>query len=225
MTLLASWRDAWQQLGASNPDESLFHQLVACYSEPHRKYHTMQHLKECFAHLEALRSVAERPAEVALALWFNDAIYKTRRNDNEQKSAAWARNSAQAGGLSGESAARIFSLIMVTKHNAVPVARDAEVVVDADLAILGAEPARFDEYEHQVREEYSWVPEPLYRRERRKVLQAFSSRPSIYRTEHFRASREAQARENIARSLARLQAQPGVPPDVPAGASRRQGRG
>ena len=204
MTLLANWCGTWHQLGESSPDEDLFHQLVACYSEPHRKYHTMQHLAECFANLEALRSVAERPAEVEFALWFHDAIYKTRRNDNEEKSAEWARASAQAGGFSGEAIARIYKLVMATKHNAVPVGRDAKVLVDVDLAILGAEPARFDEYEHQVREEYSWAPGLLYRKERRKVLQEFASRQTIYCTEQFRASRESQARENIACSLARL---------------------
>lgn len=204
MTLLARWHAAWRQLGAPEADQDLFHRLVACYSEPHRKYHTMQHLNECFAHLESLRSIAERPAEVELALWFHDAIYKTSKKDNEERSAEWARESALAGGLSNDQAGRIFDLVTVTKHNAVPAGRDAEVLVDADLGILGADPARFDEYEGQVREEYPWVPGPLYRRERRRILQEFANRPSIYCTDHFRAKFEAQARDNIARSLARL---------------------
>jgi predicted metal-dependent HD superfamily phosphohydrolase len=93
---------------------------------------------------------------------------------------------------------------MATKHIAVPLGIDAEVLVDVDLGILGADPERFDEYERQVRKEYAWVPAPLYRRERRRVLQEFSSRPTIYFTEQFRLSHEVRARENIARSLARL---------------------
>jgi predicted metal-dependent HD superfamily phosphohydrolase len=204
MTLLAHWESAWRELGVSNADNSLFHQLVACYSEPHRKYHTMQHLNECFAHLETLRLAAERPAEVELAVWFHDAIYETRRKNNEEKSAEWARDSALAGGLPRDSAARIYDLVMVTKHNVVLFGRDAAIMVDIDLGILGTEAARFDEYENQVREEYSWVPWPLYRRERRKILHGFLSRQTIYCTEHFRTSYEAQARDNIARSLARL---------------------
>ena len=204
MTLLARWQSAWRQLGASDADEDLFQRLVACYSEPHRKYHTLQHLNECFAHLESVRSIAERPGEVELGLWFHDAIYKTSRKDNEERSAEWARDSARAGGLSEDQANRIFGLVMITKHNAVPVGRDAEVLVDVDLGILGSAPARFDEYEGQVREEYPWVPGPLYRKERRRILQEFANRPTIYRTDYFRAAYEAQARDNIARSLARL---------------------
>lgn len=123
MTLLARWRAAWRELGAQEAGEGLFRRLVACYSEPHRKYHTMQHLNECFAHLESVRSVAERPAEVELALWFHDAIYRTTKKDNEEHSAEWARDSALAGGLSNDRAARIFGLAMVTKHNAIPFVR------------------------------------------------------------------------------------------------------
>ena len=74
---LARWQGLWQQLGASTSNDELFFKLVKCYSEPHRKYHTMQHLNECFTHLEIVRSIAERSGEVELALWFHDAIYNT----------------------------------------------------------------------------------------------------------------------------------------------------
>ena len=204
MTTLARWHEAWQALGAPRVDEDLCRRLNACYSEPHRRYHTLQHLAECFAHLDVLREATERPAEVEIALWFHDAIYDTRRADNEERSAEWARDSAVAAGLAPETAVRIHSLVMATKHQAVPVGRDAEALIDADLGILGAEPARFDEYEEQVRVEYSWVPEALYRSERRKVLQDFAGRRAIYATERFRVSREARARANLARSLDRL---------------------
>lgn len=204
MTLIAHWRKAWQELGASNPDDNLFYQLVACYSEPHRKYHTMQHLNECFTHLEKLRSLAEHPAEIELALWFHDAVYDTKSQDNEEKSAEWARSSAQVNGLSSDSVLRLYDLVMATRHNTVAVDRDAVILVDIDLAILGAEPTRFDEYEYQIREEYSWVPQLVYQSERRKVLLEFFNRKTIYGTEQFRALFEAQARDNIARSLARV---------------------
>jgi predicted metal-dependent HD superfamily phosphohydrolase len=204
MMSLARWQSMWRQLGVSGADEELFRQLVACYSEPHRKYHTMQHLNECFAHLESVRLFAERAGEIELALWFHDAIYDTRRTDNEERSAEWARESAVAAGLSGDQASRIYQLVIATKHDAIPVGRDAAILVDIDLAILGSDEARFDEYEVQVREEYSWVPEPLFRKERRRILQEFASRQSIYSADYFQVEYEARARNNITRSLARL---------------------
>ncbi len=202
--LLARWHAAWQALGAVSAGDPLGRRVLARYAEPHRRYHTLRHLEECLAHLDTLRPIAERPAEVELALWFHDAVYDTRRDDNEERSAEWARKSARAGGLSADAAGRIHTLVMATRHDAPAVGRDAAVLVDADLAILGSDPARFDEYERQIRDEYAWVPEPIYRCERGKVLQAFLDRPSLYRTEPFRAAYEAQARENLARSLARL---------------------
>jgi predicted metal-dependent HD superfamily phosphohydrolase len=204
LTLLTRWQDMWRQLGASGSDDALFRRLVEFYSEPHRKYHTIQHLQECFAHLESVRSFAEHAGEVELALWFHDAIYNTHKKDNEERSAEWARESALAAGLVDEQASRVHQLVLATMHNAVPVGKDAAVLVDIDLAILGADEARFDEYEVQVREEYSWVPGPLYRAGRRKILQEFVSRESIYSTEYFRVEYEARARSNIVRSLARL---------------------
>jgi predicted metal-dependent HD superfamily phosphohydrolase len=203
--VLDRWREMWRRLGASEVDEGLFHQLVTSYSEPHRKYHTMQHLEECFGHLERLASFAERPAEVELALWFHDAIYNTRKKDNEKRSAKWAKDSILAAGLSDDVASRVHELIMATVHNAIPEGKDAEVLVDIDLGIIGAEQERFNEFEVQVREEYSWVPGFFFRPARRQILEEFARRKQIYSTELFRAERESQARKNLARSLARLQ--------------------
>jgi predicted metal-dependent HD superfamily phosphohydrolase len=175
-------------------DEALFRDLVARYREPHRRYHTLQHLEECFARFDELRALAEHPREVELAIWFHDAIYDTRRSDNEARSAAWARS------VAGE---RVHMLVMATRHQAVPESADAKVLVDVDLWILGAPQPRFDEYEAQVREEYGWVPAFVYRKKRREVLQSFAARPAIYNTAPFMQRYEEQARANLARSLAR----------------------
>lgn len=204
MTLLTRWQSMWRQLGALQSDDKLFARLVECYSEPHRRYHTVQHLHECFTHLDEVRSLAEQAGEVEVALWFHDAIYDTRRKDNEERSAAWARSSALSSGLPPERADRIAELIVATKHDAVAVGTDASLLVDIDLAILGADTARFDEYEVQVREEYAWVPKPFYRKARRQILQQFLDRERIYSTEFFHTEYEARARENINHSLSRL---------------------
>ncbi|MDP8966231.1 MAG: N-methyl-D-aspartate receptor NMDAR2C subunit [Cyanobacteriota bacterium] len=204
MTSLARWHKTWQQLGAASGSENLYERVSACYAESHRKYHTMQHLEECFSYFELIRDHAEHQAEVELAIWFHDAIYRVSSKDNEEKSAKWAYASTVSSSLPKEIGERVYSLILVTRHNAVSVSRDAEVLVDVDLGILAAEPKRFDEYEVQVRAEYAWVPEPLYRRERRKVLQEFVNRASLYSTALFRERYEVQARKNLSRSLARL---------------------
>ena len=72
--LARSWRRCTRALVPRTITSAVFDEVLARYSEPHRKYHTMQHLNECFVHLENVRSLCEHPAEVELALWFHDAI-------------------------------------------------------------------------------------------------------------------------------------------------------
>ena len=93
---------------------------------------------------------------------------------------------------------------MSTRHEALPEGMDASILVDVDLSILGASEERFDEYEKQVRAEYAWVPRPLYRRGRRRILESFASRSTVFNTASFIALYEAQARANLERALARL---------------------
>jgi predicted metal-dependent HD superfamily phosphohydrolase len=193
----------WAAFGAT-ADEALLRDLTARYSEPHRKYHTMQHLHECFEKLQELRALARTPEEIELALWFHDAVYDTRRKDNEEKSAQWARSAVLEAGVPAPAGDRVYELVMTTRHNAVPAGTDAQILVDVDLSILGASPDRFDEYETQVRQEYSWVPAPLFRRERRAVLEDFLKRRTIFQTKQFIGAYEAQARANLQRSIDRL---------------------
>lgn len=199
----ARWLTLWRALRARG-DDDLYHQLVACYEEPARHYHTTTHLEEMFSLWPAVERLARHPAEVELAIWFHDAIYVPLRNDNEVLSAEWASSSLIAAGAHDEVAARVSGLILATRHDAEPSAGDQQVLVDLDLAILGASPQRFDEYERQVRAEFAMVPVPLFRTTRRGILETFLARPVIYHAAPIHDARERQARENLARSVARL---------------------
>jgi predicted metal-dependent HD superfamily phosphohydrolase len=204
MVDLSRWRSTWRGLGVEPPADAVHVDLLARYAEPHRRYHTVQHLDECFARLDETAALAEHLHEIELALWFHDAVYDTHRFDNEAQSAAQARQAATAAGLSVDTVARVEALILATRHDAAAATPDATLLVDVDLAILGAPDARFDEYERQVREEYAWVPEDVFRRERRKILERFLQRPRLYGTALFHERFDAAARVNLARSIAQL---------------------
>ena len=202
-TFLDAWQTAWSTLGAQ-PDLVLFDHLLAAYAEPHRHYHTQQHLQECLDHLQGAWGLAEHPGEVALALWFHDAVYAPDRHDNEPRSADWARQAVQAAGVAPAVADRIHALILATRHDAAPTTPDEALLVDVDLAILGATPGRFDDYERQVRAEYAAVPEARFRSRRRAILEGLLRRPRLFSTAWFHDRLEAPARHNLRRSLARL---------------------
>jgi predicted metal-dependent HD superfamily phosphohydrolase len=193
----ASWAKSWSDLGLV-PQIGLFEELLAAYKEAQRHYHSQQHLAECLTHFEQSRQLAERPGEVAIALWFHDAIYDVRGKSNERQSADWAIRALAASSADAATQERVGQLIMVTKHDAAPIKPDEQLLVDIDLCILGATPQRFVEYDWQVRAEYSWVPSFLYNIKRRSVLRSFLARPTIYSTSYFRERYEAQARINLA---------------------------
>ena len=199
--LRASWQRMWSGIGASAAGDSLYEEVVARYSEVHRHYHSLQHLVECICWLEAASALAQRPAEVEVALWFHDAICEPGRHDNEERSALWARTALLRAGVAQDAAERVEHLVLATKHTAAPVSGDAQLLVDIDLAILGAEEPRFAEYEQQIRQEYGSVPQALFRERRLAILRSFLDRPGIYGTAYFHAALEQRARANLGRAL------------------------
>lgn len=202
--MLLRWTQTWNALGVQPPARQ-FEDLLAAYTESHRYYHTVQHLRECFAFYDSLDVEEGKSAEVELAIWFHDVVYDTKANDNEAASARWARSALERAEVHEPSIARVEALILKTVHQPGPLeAPDEQLMADVDLAILGAPSERFVEYERQVRAEYAWVPEAQFRSARRTILEQFMVRPQIFSTEAVRSLREAQARENLRRSIASL---------------------
>jgi predicted metal-dependent HD superfamily phosphohydrolase len=201
--LRAQWQRTWRELGLI-PGPDLLEHLLRAWCEPSRHYHTLQHLKECLGHFEQAREYALHAGEASLALWFHDAVYDPRRHDNEQRSADWAHARMLAAGAGTERANRVHALVLATRHDAAPVGGDAPLVVDIDLAILGAPRERFDEYERQVRLEYAHVEPAAYRAGRGRILRGLLARPAIYSTAPLRERFEVAARANLAHSLAQL---------------------
>jgi predicted metal-dependent HD superfamily phosphohydrolase len=197
-----SWARAWTTTGAAGDGSDLRDALLARYAEPWRHYHTRQHLAECLVLFDEFAGLAAEKGAMELALWFHDAVYDIPGRDNEARSAAWAREALAAAGAHAASPERVRELVLATRHDAAPAGGDAALVVDIDLAILGAAPERFLEYEQQIRAEYAYVPRFLFRRKRRAILQGFLDRPAIFTTPALRQRFEAAARRNLAGALA-----------------------
>jgi predicted metal-dependent HD superfamily phosphohydrolase len=200
----ASWSAVWKELGAQAPDAELHRKLIACWSEKQRHYHTLQHLRECFEHFDAVRAQARHPAEIAAALWFHDAFYDPQRDDNEERSARWLRECALEAGLDAATAQRLHDMVIATIDHAPQADPDFQLLVDIDLSILGADQRRFDESDKQIRREYAHVPEADWRVGRKRVLRGFLDRPRLYGSERFHSLLEQQARSNLQRALDRL---------------------
>lgn len=206
MPTQAQWQHTWQALGISlaNVPARLYDEVIAKYDEVHRHYHTRQHLAECLEKFGELRHLAANPAEIELALWFHDAVYEPLRHDNEFASANWARSSVLNAGLDQTVADRIYDLVMATQHHTNPENTDTKILIYVDLAILGAKPERYNEYEQQIRQEYSHIPKATFRLKRAEVLQYFLAQPTLFNTPLFIERYEQQARLNMKHALKKL---------------------
>ncbi len=199
-----NWQSLWQSLNLV-PPSNLLAELQTAYAQPQRFYHTQQHLQECLSLLAEVEHLAKQPAELALALYFHDAVYNPQANDNEAQSAAWAMQVLTQCQAQETLIQRIKNLIMATQHHTVTEDdTDGQLLLDIDLAILGQETARFNEYEQQIRQEYAWVSEQDFKSGRAAVLQSFLQREWIYQTDYFRGRLEQQARLNIQTALVSL---------------------
>ncbi len=192
-----SWDRVWQGIGGFGESHDLMAQILERYSESPRHYHTLQHLKECLVLAEKSSDLSENPLIVEIALWFHDVIYDVQMPNNEEKSAVFAETELKQRGIASEIIQRVSQLILITRHSAQPKTSDEGILADIDLAILGANNARFLQYEQQIRREYEWVPESVYRVKRKEILEGFLSRDYIYNTSRFRDIYENKARENL----------------------------
>jgi predicted metal-dependent HD superfamily phosphohydrolase len=201
LVTFARWSQACMEVGVA-PDESEYRRVRRAWRGMGRHYHTLDHLESCLHELDEVRALAVRPAEVELALWFHDAVYRSWRRDNEQRSADWAARALRAASL--ECVARVRQMILATAHLDEELGGDTALVVDVDLAILGQPADVYMSFERAIRREYWWVPRARYVAARSKVLAGFLSRWAIYRHDALHEKYEARARANIAAALHKL---------------------
>jgi predicted metal-dependent HD superfamily phosphohydrolase len=197
------WLRLWHSARCSGNGAVWYEKLKQAYAEPQRHYHNQQHISECLAEFDGAKHLSQQPAAVELALWFHDAVYDPKAADNEERSAALAGNCLEIGGLP-KLAESVRELIMATKFHNAAVGSDSSLMVDVDLTILGQGAERFTEYEAQIREEYRWVPDPVFKPKRAEILQRFLERTRIYTTDFLATKYEQQARRNLANSIGLL---------------------
>lgn len=185
-----------------------FAQLAQRYAEPHRAYHTLAHAWQVVQHVERLAAAARDLPSLQAAAWLHDVVYDPRQPDNETRSADFAAGLLSPLGLAPALVARVQELIRLTAHHAPPSDDDAQLLLDADLAILGAPQAEYARYAAAIRREFAWVEEAAYRAGRAAILRQFLQRPVIYHTPAMRREREQQARDNLQREIDRLAAAP-----------------
>ncbi len=177
----------------------LFDRLVVRHREDHRRYHTIGHVDAVVGWIDDLAGdeVVDDLGAVVAAGLYHDAIYEPESTANERASARLAVRDLSSLGWSHDRRERVWSMIEGTADHLDPVDTDSAVLFDADLAILGAEPAVYESYVASVRAEYRHVSDDDWKVGRAAVLRSFLERPTIFATETGRRRWESAARSNL----------------------------
>jgi predicted metal-dependent HD superfamily phosphohydrolase len=185
--------------------------VQAAYAAPPRAYHHFGHVQEVLRdyHDVAASDGWRQPDEVYLAVLCHDAVYVAGASDNEARSAALARELVAQHlpdrGLDVDAIARLVEL--TARHGKLSgdaLDHDARLFLDCDMAILGAAPERYDDYEAAIALEYAAVPSPLFRAGRAAFLAGLLAQPRIFLSDRFHDSHDAPARANLRRAHAAL---------------------
>jgi predicted metal-dependent HD superfamily phosphohydrolase len=213
-------RSAWRHIAGHHHDGYIDDVLIR-YAEPHRHYHTATHIMFVLRHLHDVSHASDRPLsrEAIAAALYHDAIYDTSADDNEACSAVLAEHDLAEIGWTTEQCRSVAELILATAGHlddsattaratdAATASRDTAMLLDADLAILGADPGAYQAYANGVRSEYAHVDDAQWRAGRTAVLLRFLRRDRLFITDYMHSTFDHRARANIEAELATLRAE------------------
>jgi predicted metal-dependent HD superfamily phosphohydrolase len=196
--------DTLSQCGVDSYVTNLrWNEIEIYYTHPHRYYHNLDHLQQCYNELTAIKNKLEDWDCVKVALFYHDIVYKAQSNKNEEDSAQLAKLRMKGFNWSNARIERCISHILSTKWHSYSDDNDSNYFTDADLSILGNGPSIYSRYSSEIRKEYSIYPDFIYKPGRKKVIKHFLEMDRIYKTDYFHDHFETQARINLSEELSR----------------------
>lgn len=191
--------------------------LLQAWEQPHRAYHHSGHLSQMLADLDRLythRTQDATPLALVLAAWFHDAVYEGAPGEDERRSEQLAGASLKplvtVGLLTEQELQMVSLLVRATATHKLPESADLpagyepadiQLFLDADMAILAADSARYRRYLRGVRSEYSHFDDEAFRTGRTTFLRSILGRERIFLSEQGLQLWEEPARANLRAEL------------------------
>ena len=167
--------------------------IADAYSEPHRKYHTLEHLNRMFSYAKENNIPLNKKQK--MAIWFHDICYHipSKQKSNEESSAdlAYILTYKEFG---KEGALDIKQMILDTEKH-LPTIEDSKIVIDLDLIDL-AYKDRYVLNGLKLREEYKQLSDEEWKKGRIKWLKTFLGRQTIFVSKYC-SHLETDARNNL----------------------------
>jgi predicted metal-dependent HD superfamily phosphohydrolase len=205
--LAKRFAELWGRCADNNSAaDTLWRDIESRYSEPHRHYHNLDHIRQCLGQLDrAGEVIAERDA-TELAIWFHDIIYRYGAKDNEELSAMLFRDAARAV-MPASLVKRVSNFILATKHTGAAEDEPTAYLVDIDLSGFGLPWEGYLADSDALRLEAPGSTDTQYYQGKQRFLNELIAWPRIFQTDYFNDRLEQQARDNIGRYLGQLEAE------------------
>jgi predicted metal-dependent HD superfamily phosphohydrolase len=184
--------------------EQLWDEIETAYSNSKRHYHNLHHLQHLLEELSHVKATIHDWNTIVFSVFYHDLVYNPLRRDNEERSVLIMENRLQSIDVPITVIDTCKAQITATKAHSLSTDNDTNLFTDADLSVLGQPWNTYKEYAIAVRKEYALYPDPLYKPGRKAVLNYFLQAEQIFKTEHFFAKYEKQARENLLQELQEL---------------------
>ena len=176
----------WRLLAESHKPAA-WEALDRGYSEAHRAYHTWRHIAELLGKLDEFHALSAKPALIATAVFWHDAVYVTHRPDGGRRpDVENVRDSAglfrQHTLLPAADADAVDELIMATadhvratakQHRYDGFANDLDLFLDLDLSPLAAPAETFAANLEIIRFEFARMPDADFYSNQLRMLESF----------------------------------------------------
>jgi len=211
--LYVEWTELVKSLGVEDRGfiGFWFDKLKEKYCESWRYYHTLRHVWELLKQCNENMEVIKEKDVMKLTAWFHDVIYVPQRPDNEKESVVffekfWEDLERRFKGkhlLSVEKKEKVEKIILFTINHTQMTKEveewfDAKFFLDIDLGILGADSEAYKRYTENIRKEYCFVSEEVFKEKRSQFMKKFLNKElQIYKTDLFIKKLEAKALQNV----------------------------
>lgn len=202
-SLKTEWDNLVSKYCNTTLTEELWIEIYNCYTKKSRHYHNLSHIYNILIQAKDFKSEIHDLETLKFSIWYHDIIYKSSKKDNEKKSALFAEKRLKFFNFNEGKIEIIKKLIVSTeKHElALKENQDNAILLDLDLSILGTNWETYKKYVINIRREYKIYPDFMYKPARKKVLNHFLKRESLYFTDDFKTKYEVQARKNLKKEI------------------------
>lgn len=220
--LREKWHAVWEQLNEGHPFaphglHRTFDRIKSAYGDPARAYHNLDHLVHALTELDAWYAltglvVTEREmATLRAAMFMHDFVYQSGQQISDEAASALIWENEIYPAMQGTDQGlmnQVSRLIQGTEHVGQPIVHSRltplymEVLIGADLSILGKSPSDYLQYTQAIRQEYAMYDEDAFTRGRLKVVSFLldkAKKGMLFKDEYFAKQYSKQAVTNLAK--------------------------